>query len=582
MASDSTGTDSTGTGTTGTDTTGTDTTQRIEPSYPKNRTQLGGGTGRIGVVGWARWIWRQLTSMRTALMLLLLLAVAAIPGSIFPQRGVDPSRVRRYLEEHPDAGPWLDRIGMFDVYASPWFASIYLLLMISLIGCILPRMRQHLDAIRAEPPRTPSRLTRMPARRTAHVTAAPEDLVAAARAELGRRRFRLRPEEDGALVVSAEKGYLKETGNLLFHLAILGVIVSVAAGHLFGWRGEIIVKEGETFTSGAASYDTLHLGPLVDPDDIPVFSLRLDDLNVEFEADAQGAQFGQPRVFEGEATVQKDLQAPEESVHFAVNKPLGIAGTSIFLLGNGYAPVVTVRDADGTVLFSDAVTFLPQDNTYSSSGVIKVPAADPAMGFTGGFLPTLTFDPELGPTSAFPGLVDPALVLAVFEGDLYPEGRPQSVFSIDTDSMDQVMQDDGSPARLLIRPGETLDIAGDRGSITLDDVDRWGGLLVRHDPGRIPALIFSVLALLGLMLMLGVKRRRVFVRVTPQTPAPTPAPGGDATPARARHTEVTVAGLPKGTDPGLDDLVDQILDAVVTASGGHVVAETAVTDKDDT
>ncbi|GAA1174805.1 cytochrome c biogenesis protein ResB [Ornithinimicrobium humiphilum] len=544
----------------------TRTPERIEPSYPKDRTALGGP--RLGLVGWLRWIWRQLTSMRTALALLLLLAVAAIPGSIFPQRGVDPVRVRRYLEDNPDVGPWLDRIGMFDVYSSPWFASIYLLLMISLVGCILPRSRQHLDAMRAEPPKAPSRLTRMPVHRTAVVDADPAEVVAAARAELGRRRFRLRAEDDGELVVSGEKGYLKETGNLLFHLAILGVIVSVAVGHLFGWRGEIIVKEGETVTTGASAFDTLHLGPLVDPDDIPVFSLRLNDLDVQFEAVAEGAQFGQPRVFEGVATVQEGLDGAVRTVDFAVNDPLHVGGTSIFLLGNGYAPVVTVRDAEGEILFSDAVTFLPQDNVYSSEGVIKVPGADPSLGFVGGFLPTLTFDPEIGPTSSFPGLVDPALVLAVFEGDLYPEGRPQSVFSLDTDSMEQVMQDDGTPVSLLIRPGDELELAGDRGSIELETVIRWGGLMVRHDPGRLPALAFAGIALLGLGLMLGVRRRRVFVRVAPGT--------ADADGAGARHTEVTVAGLPKGTDPGLEELVEQVLARTAAACGGRTG-----TDKDD-
>ncbi|MEU1163986.1 cytochrome c biogenesis protein ResB, partial [Streptomyces sp. NPDC005921] len=41
----------------------------------------------LGVVGWARWFWRQLTSMRVALLLLLLLSLGAIPGSLIPQSG---------------------------------------------------------------------------------------------------------------------------------------------------------------------------------------------------------------------------------------------------------------------------------------------------------------------------------------------------------------------------------------------------------------------------------------------------------------------------------------------------------------
>lgn len=541
------------------------TEERIEPSYPKNRTALGGP--RLGPLGWARWIWRQLTSMRTALFLLLLLAIAAIPGSIFPQRGVDPARVVRYIRENPEISPWLDRIGMFDVYASPWFASIYLLLMISLVGCILPRTRQHLDAMRAQPPRTPRRLTRLPVHRHTVLDADPADVVAGARTALRNRRFRVREEEDGALVVSAEKGYLKETGNLLFHLALLGIIVSVAIGHLFGWRGEIIVREGETFTTGAGSFDTLNLGPLVDEGDIPVFSLRLDRLDVEFETESTGAQFGQPRVFEGLATIQQP-GSPALAEEFAVNHPLQVDGTSLYLLGNGYAPVVTVKDADGEIVFQDAVTFLPQDNYYASTGAIKVTGTDPHLGFVGFFMPTLTFQEGLGPVSSFPGLADPALVLTAFEGDLFPDGSAQSVFDIDTEGMTQLVREDGE-AGLLIRPGEVLELADGRGTLEFETVIRWAGLLVRHDPGRAPALAFSGVALLGLVLMLGVKRRRVFVRVEPGYAAA--AGGADPASERARHTGVAVAGLPKGTDPGLEDLVEEIEAEIVSASGGRVL-----------
>lgn len=535
---------------------------RIEPSYPKNRASIGGP--RLGPLGWARWTWRQLTSMRTALFLLLLLALAAIPGSIFPQRGVDAARVRRYVEDNPDLAPWLDRLGLFDVYASPWFASIYLLLMVSLVGCIIPRMRQHVESVRAVPPRTPRRLERLPVHRHARLDATPEEVVDAARSTLAARRFRLRPEEDGALAVAAEKGYLKESGNIVFHLAVLGVIVSVAAGHLLGWRGEIIVKEGETFTSGAGSFDTLRLGPLVDERDIPVFSLRLDDLDVQFESEAQGAQFGQPRVFQGIATVQQGDQ-PALGREFAVNQPLQVGSTSVYLLGNGYAPVITVRDAQGEVVFQDAVTFLPQDNTYSSSGAIKVTGTEPNLGFVGGFFPTFAADPVLGMTSSFPGLVDPALVLTAFEGDLFPGGRAQSVFSIDTDAMDQLVQDEdpSTPFSVALRPGQAVDLPGGRGSIEMESVIRWGGLLVRHDPGRLPALAFAGLALAGLVLMLGVRRRRVFVRVE----------GG-------RHTGITVAGLPKGTDPGLDELVEEILAEIAAAVGDPQAVVDDTTEKD--
>src|SRR5690625_5847803 len=98
--------------------------------------------------------------MRVALMLLLALAVAALPGSVLPQRPQDPPAVARYLEENPFWGDVLDRLGFFDVFSSVWFSAIYILLFISLIGCILPRVKVHIKALRTQPPKPPRRFYR--------------------------------------------------------------------------------------------------------------------------------------------------------------------------------------------------------------------------------------------------------------------------------------------------------------------------------------------------------------------------------------------------------------------------------------
>ncbi|WP_256838495.1 cytochrome c biogenesis protein ResB [Ornithinimicrobium faecis] len=515
---------------------------------------------KLGLVGWLRWMWRQLTSMRTALMLLMLLAVAAVPGSIWPQRSVDPPRVNEFIRNNPTLGEWLDRFSFFDVYASPWFAAIYLLLMISLVGCIIPRAGVHWRAMRAQPPKAPRNLTRLEAHASTELSADPEAVLEATRAALGKRRLRIRPPEEGReREVASEGGYLKETGNLVFHISLLAVIVSVAVGHLWGWRAEVILPEGETFTSSAARYDTLQLGPWVDENSIDPFSLRIDRLDVEFETDAEAgsAQFGAPRLFEATATTTSEPGAPEEQQVFGVNNPLHFGGTSVFMLGNGYATVTSVTDGDGNSLGTFTTPFLPQDDNYASTGAIKVPAADPQLGFYGAFLPTLRFDEQAGPISDFPGLVDPGLVLGVFEGTLFPGGLPQSVYTLDTAEMEQIVASDGSTSGLLLRPGESAEIAGGRGEIVFEDVIRWGGLVVRHDPGRLPVLISSIVLLGGLITMLTVKRRRIFVRVTD------PGEGG-AEPGE-RHTGLVVAGLTKGSDPNLQDYLDRIVEDIEAA-----------------
>ena len=132
----------------------------------------------LGVVGWARWGWRQLTSMRTALLLLLLLAIAAIPGSLVPQRSADPNGVTQYFTDNPDLAPILDGLQLFDVYTSAWFSAIYILLFISLIGCVIPRTQHHWKALRARPPRTPARLERLSTYRETLIEGADADPAA--------------------------------------------------------------------------------------------------------------------------------------------------------------------------------------------------------------------------------------------------------------------------------------------------------------------------------------------------------------------------------------------------------------------
>ncbi|HET8593620.1 MAG TPA: cytochrome c biogenesis protein ResB [Intrasporangium sp.] len=520
----------------------TDTTTKPHAAAPQPQLP------KLGPVGWLRWAWRQLTSMRTALFLLLLVAVGAVPGSIFPQRNIDPGRVADYLAQHKTSGPWLDRFGFFDVYSSPWFSAIYLLLFISLVGCIVPRAKVHFTALRARPPRAPARPERLEQHATVTTTAPPAEVLAAAREVLKGRRFRVHSHDDAS--VSAESGYLRETGNLVFHLALTGIIVGMAVGHLFGWRGDVIVPEGQKFASSLTTYNTFSPGPWVDPSRIPSFVLSVDKMQADF-IQTPGKTFGQPRDFVAHTTFQSAPGAPNVKADISVNHPLAIDGSDVFLLGNGYTPVITVKDAKGEVLYHDATPFLPQDPNYRSLGVVKVSAlpTPKQLGITGFFLPTAEPTFRNGPASIFPDALDPELALSVWEGTLFPGGTPQSVYTLNTESMKQLTKPDGSPVLVRLKPGQSYELPGGRGSITFDSVKRFAGLSVRHDPGELIALVSAILTTGGLILALTIKRRRVFVRVRR-------ADGDDGAPA----TVVSIGGLSKDSDAGLGSIIQAVHD----------------------
>jgi cytochrome c biogenesis protein len=513
---------------------------------------------RLGALGTARFVWRQLTSMRTALFLLLLLAVAAVPGSVLPQRGVDANAVTAYLADHPSSGPWIDRLGGFDVYSSPWFSAIYLLLFISLIGCVLPRTRLHLRSLSSAPPRAPRRLERLPAHDVVMLDVDPDRALEIARQVLRGRRYRVAVTDDA---VSAERGYLRESGNLLFHVALLVLLVAVAAGHLLGWRGDVIVPVGSSFSNAVASFDTLDTGPWVDPEKLSPFSVHVDSMSVKFET-AQASQRGAPRDFRASVTSRDTPDATPRPGTISVNHPLHVGGAKVFLLGNGYAPVLTVRDGSGEVVYSDATPFLPQDGTYRSVGVVKAPGAQPQqIGLQGIFLPTAQIDPD-GMRSLFPDALNPALALTAYVGDLgLGSSRPQSVYTLDVDGMRQLRSSDGSPYRALLRPGQTIQLPDGAGSVTFERVQRYAGLSVRHDPASGWALGSSIAAILGLSLSLFVPRRRVFVRVRR---------GGGPVGSDGSRTVVDVGALARGEDGHLDDEVRAVLAAVQAYPRGQL------------
>jgi cytochrome c biogenesis protein len=506
---------------------------------------------KLGLVGWSRWAWRQLTSMRTALLLLLLLAIAAMPGSVLPQRRIDPGRVQTYFEQHRTLAPWLDRIGGFDVYASAWFSAIYLLLFISLVGCVLPRSRQHAAATRARPPRTPSRLDRMPAHLRIESGLDPDQALAVAREVLRGNRFRIAEYQDehgagrgpGGRSLAGERGHLAETGNLAFHLALLGVLVAVAAGSMFGWSGQAIVVSGGNFANVLTSYASFHGGTRVDSGDLPPFALTLDDLQVRFEHQAGGSQFGAPRDFRGTVTVRQTPQAQPRRTVLRVNQPLTLDGARVFLVGNGYAARVTVRNGSGEVAYTGAVPMLVTDGMYTSTGAIKVPdGLSSQVGFAALLLPTAA-QRDGRPISAFPDADNPRLLLRAWSGDLGLDGGvPQSVYVLDTSRMTPVTQD-GRPIGAMLAPGQTATLPGDLGSITFEGVTRYAALDIRYDPSKGWALGSALLALLGLVLSLFVRRRRVWVRVLP---------AGEEQQGGRQGCVIELAGLARRDDPRLE------------------------------
>ncbi|WP_347344330.1 cytochrome c biogenesis protein ResB [Microbacterium sp.] len=501
----------------------------------------------LGLVGWSRWAWRQLISMRTALVLLLFLAIAAVPGSLFPQRSADPNGVIQWERDKPDVFPFADAVGLFDVYRSPWFSAIYLLLFTSLIGCVIPRARHHYRALRSRPPRTPARLSRLSEHQEVALPAGggrPDPAVhaiAVAEQQLRRAGYRVqRYEGRGWVSVSAERGYLRETGNLVFHVALVGVLVSVAIGGSFAYTGQRVVVEGTTFVNALSDYSSFNPGRFIDGTGLEPYSLTLDDFQVSYQPPGSPGA-GQAGDFAADVTIRGPGE-DDRTESVMVNYPITVAGDRIYLLGNGYAPTLTVRNAQGDVVYSESQPFLPQDSNMTSLGIIKIPdGLSEQLGLVGFFYPTQGVLPSGAFTSVYPEVVNPVLTFNVFSGDLgIDDGTPRSVYTLEVDGLTQHTGGDTGVDSLELTLGDTVDLPNGWGTITwesagADPVKRFASLQIQRDPSSGWVLAFSVLAALGLFAGLFVPRRRLWVKARPD---------GDG-------VRLEYAGLARGEDPAL-------------------------------
>jgi len=488
-------------------------------SPPRTILSIGGRLMRRG--------WRRLISMRTALVLLFLLAVAAVPGSLLPQRSLNPAKTEAYIRAHGTFGRLLDRLGAFEVFASPWFAAIYLLLGVSLIGCLVPRIRVHAKAIVSRPPRTPRHMNRLPEHDSWTATGEPGELATATRQMLRRWRVDVRDTDTGVVEVAAEKGYLRETGNLLFHVGLLSALLLIAVGRLWHYEGQIILEEGSGFCNTVLNYDSFQAGRMAQQGRVAPFCVdKMNSFTATYRPD------GSASAFRADITYSRGADGAPQHDELRVNHPLRLQGDRLYLLGHGYSPKITVRMPNGRVLSGITAAFLPQDALFTSEGAFALQGKNCAtgagtdLGLQGVFAPDGVTN-TLGVTaSGNPQPLHPVLAVLAYEGDLGGcTGRPHSVYSLDAAQIATGKLRHVGGANLTV--GQTLTLPGGA-RVTFDGYVQWASLQISHDPTQTYLLIAAGAMVAGLLASLSIRRRRLWLRLTPD---------GDG------HTLITVGGL---------------------------------------
>ena len=441
-------------------------------------------------------VWRTLRSMRTALILLLVVAVASVFGSLVPQAPIAPRAVADLFVEHPLLARVYRAVGLFDVYGSWWFTLTYLLLLISLASCLIPRTRLLARSLGQRP--QPLRdLAGMRHFTEAVIPEAPASALDRSRRVLRRRRFRVAEAAPG---LAAEKGGAREWGSLLFHWSLFLLLVGVVVGKGFGFTGQATVIEGDTWTEAHAAYD-------FPPSEGRFFSERMHRA-FRFEVldfDATYRSTGLPKDFVSRVRVVGS-DGDGGGVHrIRVNAPLSVEGVKIYQLGYGWAPVIEIR-RDGRVLLSEPVVFVtdnPNDQRVPWRGVLKLPSLRPQVGLELRLLPdvraALIGAPMLEAR-------DPFLTYTAWRGDLRLTAA-QSVFRLDTRSLDPFAEGGMGLGQTRRLPGGIV--------VTFRDLREYTQFLVKRDPGTWIMLAAAALIVGGLIPALYSSRRRVWVRAVP-------------------------------------------------------------------
>ncbi|MFD4294335.1 cytochrome c biogenesis protein ResB [Rhodococcus sp. NPDC058505] len=521
--------------------------------------------------------WRGLTSMRTALVLLFLLAVAAIPGALLPQRSLNAGKVDEYIANRPTLGPWMDKLELFDVFGSFWFTAIYVLLFVSLIGCIIPRCWDHYKALRTKPVAAPRRLSRLPHHTETVVDATPEEVAAGAVARLRgwksvtRSGAALRSGRPGEITVSAEKGYLREAGNLVFHLSLVGLLAAIAVGKLFSYEGNVIIVANGgpgICTTSPAMFDSFRAGNIEDGTGMTPLCVQVKDFTADYLDNGQAEMFTSNIRYQAGADLESNTW---RDAQLRVNHPLRVAGDRVYLQGHGYAPTFTVTFPNGETR-SETLQWRPDDaTTFLSSGAMRF---DPPggmypdeterrknqIGIEGLFAPTASFHGELL-SSSFPALTDPAVAIDVYKGDTgLDTGNPQSIFSLSKELVNQGRMT--KEARVNLRPGESTTLA-DGTVVRFDGATDFVNLQVSHDPAQNWVLVFAISMMGGLLVSLLIKRRRIWVRVYPAPVDKDADTASDTLGEGRRRTVVEMGGLARTDQAGWGDEFDRLADRLL-------------------
>lgn len=260
------------------------------------------------------------TSVKLAILLLIILAAASVLGTLLPQapRQLDAVQYQQWLDRvtphYGIFGQPLAALQLFKLYGSFWYLALLGLFAFNIIVCTLERLspkwrRAAKPHVAADPKSLAAFKTNVRIKRNAPLGDVRSELTAA----LARSRYKVRTETQGTRVsLLGRKRIAGIFGSDIVHLGLLVILAGGIISGAASIRGSLSLNEGD-------------VKPVPKAD----FQVRLDKFSTEYYPD------GSVKAWKSDLTVL-EREKPVLSKTISVNHPLTYKGYSFYQTSYGY------------------------------------------------------------------------------------------------------------------------------------------------------------------------------------------------------------------------------------------------------
>ncbi|MFC2159659.1 cytochrome c biogenesis protein ResB [Actinomycetota bacterium] len=302
-----------------------------------------------------RWLWRLFSSVRLAVILILVITGLSLLGALLvqasPETIKDPAAYSYWVDTFARAkvgvwAPFLSALNLFNVFRSPWFVIACSLLMLNILICSLNRWREINLSIRGG---------KVKHKEDFYTTGTSASLVGIKKPEakttlianrlLKEAGYRTRTEDDKQnTYIAADKNRYYKLGTYFSHFSLILFVLAFVASNYFGFRDI-------NFTVPVDSFREVGHGTGL--------SLELVSFVDEYYDN------GRPKDYRSEVVLYEN-GTPVKTATVQVNHPLAYKGVRFYQSYFGPASKIQVADTNKNIIFTGNV---PMDSSFDIEGV---------------------------------------------------------------------------------------------------------------------------------------------------------------------------------------------------------------------